>query len=252
MILRRFVENLKQQHWTSVCIELAIVVLGVFIGLQVDNWNDGRKAAGREQAYLRGIAADLDESIASLEDSIKLQKERMALDEFLIQAAADPQLVRAQPGKFVYAVTRGGYSFDPTIRGYTFEEIQSTGDIGILHDQKLVLDLMKFYAGVQGQSQWTFLKATNQSEYIKRSAGILTAGQLMAAPASTHVIPDVPVDDAMAAYQRMLAHPDFIQWLPTTLFYRSASLEAFETFLASATALRARVLAEPGVAKGKD
>ena len=35
MILRRLVENLKQQHWTAVAIELVIVVLGVFIGLQV-------------------------------------------------------------------------------------------------------------------------------------------------------------------------------------------------------------------------
>lgn len=39
MIGSRIVEQLKQQHWTSVFIEIAIVVLGVFIGLQVNNWN---------------------------------------------------------------------------------------------------------------------------------------------------------------------------------------------------------------------
>jgi len=42
MILRRIAEHLKQQHWTGVFIELAIVVLGVFLGMQVSNWNAER------------------------------------------------------------------------------------------------------------------------------------------------------------------------------------------------------------------
>ena len=50
MILRRIVENLKQQHWTSVFIELAVVVFGVFIGLQVDNWNQARSDRAAERA----------------------------------------------------------------------------------------------------------------------------------------------------------------------------------------------------------
>ena len=37
MIMRRLVDNLRQQHWTGVFIELGIVVLGVFIGMQVSN-----------------------------------------------------------------------------------------------------------------------------------------------------------------------------------------------------------------------
>jgi len=38
MILRRFMEHLKLQHWTAIGIELLIVILGVFIGTQVSNW----------------------------------------------------------------------------------------------------------------------------------------------------------------------------------------------------------------------
>ena len=43
MILRRLTENLKQQHWTAIGIELVIVVPGVFIGMQVSNWNEDRE-----------------------------------------------------------------------------------------------------------------------------------------------------------------------------------------------------------------
>jgi len=42
MILRRLTGNLKTQNWTAITIEFLIVVLGVFIGTQVSNWNQER------------------------------------------------------------------------------------------------------------------------------------------------------------------------------------------------------------------
>ena len=59
MILRRVVRHLKQQHWTGVFIELVIVVLGVFIGLQVSDWNEGRKDAARGKEYLLRLHDEL-------------------------------------------------------------------------------------------------------------------------------------------------------------------------------------------------
>ena len=41
----------------------------------------------REQAYLEGIAVDLDESIVSLTKSIGLTRKRMILDELLIKGS---------------------------------------------------------------------------------------------------------------------------------------------------------------------
>ena len=43
MILRRITEHLKSQNWFAVAIEFVIVVVGVFMGLQVQDWNDQRK-----------------------------------------------------------------------------------------------------------------------------------------------------------------------------------------------------------------
>ena len=42
MILRRLTENLRAQNWTAITIEFAIVVIGVFVGTQVSNWNQER------------------------------------------------------------------------------------------------------------------------------------------------------------------------------------------------------------------
>lgn len=42
MILRRLTENLRLQNWTTIAIELAIVIIGVFVGSQVSDWNQTR------------------------------------------------------------------------------------------------------------------------------------------------------------------------------------------------------------------
>jgi len=42
MILRRLTANLRAQNWTAIGIEFVIVVVGVFIGTQVSNWNQAR------------------------------------------------------------------------------------------------------------------------------------------------------------------------------------------------------------------
>ena len=51
MFLRRIVEHLKTQNWTAVALDLGIVIVGVFIGTQVSNWNQERLEK-RETAQL--------------------------------------------------------------------------------------------------------------------------------------------------------------------------------------------------------
>ncbi len=59
MILRRITEHVKAQNWTAVALDFVIVVVGVFIGIQVANWNDARadKKTGRE--YIARIQQEL-------------------------------------------------------------------------------------------------------------------------------------------------------------------------------------------------
>lgn len=64
MILRRLVTHLKDQHWTGVFIELLIVVLGVFLGMQVSNWNAERAERSAETGHLQEISEDLRADVA--------------------------------------------------------------------------------------------------------------------------------------------------------------------------------------------
>ncbi len=242
MILRGLAKNLKEQNWMAIGIEFVLLIAGVFLGIQVANWNDERRDLIREKAYLEDVAAELDKSIQSIEHSIKRSQERIALNELLIQAAADPVVVRAEPGRFIYAITRGGWTFSPTISGNAFEAMKASGNLGIFRDRKLLRDLMALYSGVQGSTQWSQWNALNQSEYSRRAAGILTAQEMMLAPPDSDIIPIVDVDTALAVRQRMLERPEFIEWVPTILFNRVDNLDVDRQLLERVKALRARVL----------
>lgn len=52
MIHRRFSKHLRSQNWFAVAIDFVIVVVGVFMGLQVQEWNEARKERIEEHALL--------------------------------------------------------------------------------------------------------------------------------------------------------------------------------------------------------
>lgn len=66
MVVRRFREHIARQNWFGVVIDVAIVVVGVFLGLQANNWN----AARIEQAAVRDYRAEVIENLRANEISI--------------------------------------------------------------------------------------------------------------------------------------------------------------------------------------
>jgi len=59
MILQRLGRSIRKQDWFAVTIELIVVVVGIFLGLQVTDWNDARKARADEQLYLERLYDEL-------------------------------------------------------------------------------------------------------------------------------------------------------------------------------------------------
>ena len=59
MILRRLAQNLKEQNWAAIFIEFVLLVLGVFLGIQVANWNEDRHLRAQEREFLERVRAEI-------------------------------------------------------------------------------------------------------------------------------------------------------------------------------------------------
>lgn len=61
MILRRLSESLKEQNWTAIGIEFVLLVVGVYLGIQVANWNTERGTNKKSVEMTEKLIADLRE-----------------------------------------------------------------------------------------------------------------------------------------------------------------------------------------------
>ena len=59
MIFRRVKAHIENENWFAVFVDFLIVVFGLFIGLQVNNWNENRKNVEIANSYIDRIETDL-------------------------------------------------------------------------------------------------------------------------------------------------------------------------------------------------
>ena len=60
MVVRRIREHVATHNWFAVGVDVVIVVLGVFLGTQVNNWNEARLEAARADEYRARLVQELD------------------------------------------------------------------------------------------------------------------------------------------------------------------------------------------------
>lgn len=70
MILRRLKEHVRDQNWFAVALDFVIVIVGVFIGIQLGNWNSARADKVAGEAYLARIAEDIRSDDARLVENL--------------------------------------------------------------------------------------------------------------------------------------------------------------------------------------
>ncbi len=143
MIRRRIVEQLREQQWIAVGIELVIVMLGVFIGLQAANWNQERASARQGAIFAERLKADLRHEdwvcqylIAYNRQVLKNAGETVSALEGNTTLSDEALLVSA------YRATQ--YK-QPVRRRSTYDELISTGTIGLISDEKLRDTAMRLY-----------------------------------------------------------------------------------------------------------
>jgi len=141
MILRRLAESIRRQDWFTVLLEILIVVLGVFIGIEVSNWNEDNIQRNEESAYLRLLEADVLSSRelaqSTLDMLLRQDDARRRLYSFSTDDDSADELQEI-PGLINLAIwAMPTMEFNQT----TFETLKSTGQLDVFGDESLIREL---------------------------------------------------------------------------------------------------------------
>ena len=79
MILRRFSKHFSEQNWFAVGLDLMVVITGIFLGLQVSNWNEIRKERLEEQVYLNRLIGEITETRDANTEVVEEAREKLGL-----------------------------------------------------------------------------------------------------------------------------------------------------------------------------
>lgn len=150
MSLRTLATHLKEHNWTSVVIEVLIVVAGVFVGLQVSNWNDERRESARGDEYLQRLRGELLGDATALESISRFWAGVRSNGMVAIAYAEDGTLEQGSAWRTLLAYYQASQVWPYRKPDTTFQEIVSSGDLQLIRNPGLRARIATHYGAGAG------------------------------------------------------------------------------------------------------
>ena len=178
MILRRIADGLRRQDWTTVLIELLVVVAGLLLGLELNNWSNDLKDQRLADAYYQQLILDLKEDVATGESAVQTADRNIAMGNLVYRAATHGNLDEFTDEELVLALLIAGFTERPLVTRPTYDELISTGSLRLIKDAEIKRELSVYYSRSQYQRQWDALIQHEQMRYRDAIRGVLTPDQM--------------------------------------------------------------------------
>jgi hypothetical protein len=146
MILRRFTEHVKNENWFAVSLDVCVVIVGIFIGMQVTQWNQSRLDRITEREFLVRLHEDFVENIEALQLRLEIYNSLVASHESVIKILNNDDLGAEDEQFLMSNLPRFGLWLAFDIKLATIDELVSSGDMNIIRDPSIRESLLEFRA----------------------------------------------------------------------------------------------------------
>jgi hypothetical protein len=144
MILRRVMEHVKTQNWFAVGIDFVIVVTGVFIGIQVSNWNEVRKEGADRQLYIAQLIGDLEDIERRAKHTAQEYANRALAANRVMEFLRSERAAPDDPEQFERDLGLVGRASVPVPRSAAVIELLSTGRLGSMLTGEARFEVVRF------------------------------------------------------------------------------------------------------------
>jgi hypothetical protein len=143
MILRRVIAHFKKQEWTAIAIDFLIVVVGVFVGLQVSNWNADRAEQRRADALFQRLILDLQSELENLRTTTAYYQTTAAYARAALLGFENPGEVDDET--FVIGAYQASQIYELASSRSTFDEMIATGAVSLIRNPEARELLIGYY-----------------------------------------------------------------------------------------------------------
>lgn len=144
MILRTLTDAIYRQNWSTVALEILIVVIGIFIGLQADDWNQSRLDDRRAHQALQDLRADFEAINAVAGDLADYYQHNIKDLQILVRNVKAGEISPEDDTAIKRAIAYGGDFGDPPPPSGTYRDLSSSGELSLVRDKELRLRLIEY------------------------------------------------------------------------------------------------------------
>ena len=142
MLFRRISEHVRSQNWIAVFLDLTIVIVGIFIGLQVNDWNEARQDIKREAVILERLRDEFGEIRGEAETATDEHIDNVASLIVVLESTAAGAVTDEE--RFLDGL-KNALKFSPSARrSAIWVDIVSSGQTTLLRDPELRSALSRY------------------------------------------------------------------------------------------------------------
>jgi len=117
-------ENNTSKYFKYAIGEIILVIIGILIALQINNWNENRQLNQRELNLLNELKSNLEVNITNLNNDIKIQKESVYYINYILNLNENKTPYNDSIPSYLQ---RANFAPDVILTSSAFETLKSTG-----------------------------------------------------------------------------------------------------------------------------
>jgi hypothetical protein len=137
MILRRVMQHVRDQDWTAIAIDFVIVVIGVFVGIQVSNWNATMIERREARASMQQLESDLRLSIELTRGGMEFMAQNAEYADLVFERLRACELPDRDRDAFASGLYRLGKITSARFVRTTFDELRDSGRLRLIGNPAL-------------------------------------------------------------------------------------------------------------------
>jgi hypothetical protein len=157
---RMIKENRVSKYLLYAIGEIMLVVIGILIALQINNWNDGRLQRNEERKLREDLYSEFEQNLKVLEHDItRIERVQEAQKGFLGLIRSESYTTAGQNPDSLLKIAMGHPTWNPSLM--VLDDLRNSGKLAVLDHQKIkqhLYDWNMFYTD--------YLEDIKMSEYV--------------------------------------------------------------------------------------